>query len=43
MSSEKTEGHDLIRREGMKSRQDDFKLDVVSILKTSDEVTSGSE
>ena len=39
--SEKTEGHDLRKEEGMKSREDDFRAEVVRILRTSEEVTGG--
>lgn len=41
MRSEKTEGHDLRREEGMKSREEDFKGEVVRILRTSEGVTGG--
>jgi hypothetical protein len=40
MRTEKTQGHDLRREEGMKSREEDFR-EVARILRTSEGVTGG--
>ena len=41
--TEKTEGHDFRSEEGRKSIEEDFKGEVLRILKTSAEVTGGRE
>ena len=41
--SEKTAGHDSRRKEGKKSREEDFKGEVFRILKTPEGVTGGRE